>query len=104
MEEDIDDSQAILNYEVAVGTDRRYPNKRNNVHHYINVGLNKTWTFNNLELSGPGSTYYVTVRAHSVSTAMAEVTSNGVQIRDASEAALVEIGEINIQRLENTLI
>eukprot|EP00058_Branchiostoma_floridae_P003027 XP_002588515.1 hypothetical protein BRAFLDRAFT_79470 [Branchiostoma floridae] len=44
-----DKEQTIEYYEVALGTDRRFPRTRNNVHPYVNVGLNQTHTFNNLQ-------------------------------------------------------
>ena len=72
--------QEIDHYEVAAGTDRRFHITRNNVRPFTNVGLNVTWTFSDLELIPRSSIYYVTVRAYSVSSAMVEVTSNGIKV------------------------
>jgi hypothetical protein len=91
-------SQIIMFYEVAVGTDRRKPETRDNIHSFINVGLNNTWTFSNLKLSSDNAYYYVTVRAHGLSSALTEVTSNGIQL--IKESGLVAPGELNVQRYE----
>ena len=72
--------QIITFYEVAVGSDRRYAITKNNIHPFINVGLNKTWTFTNLDLIPRTAVYYITVRAHSASSANVEVTSNGISV------------------------
>ena len=72
--------QHIVHYEVAVGTDRRFHNTRNNIRPFTNVGLNVTWTFSDLQLIARNSIYYVTVRAYSETSAMVEVTSNGIKV------------------------
>ncbi|XP_078578634.1 uncharacterized protein LOC144863382 [Branchiostoma floridae x Branchiostoma japonicum] len=69
----------IQYYEIAVGSDRRFPSTRDNIHPFMNVGLNRTATFTDLRLV-PGGIYYMTVRARSLSTAVAEVTSNGITV------------------------
>jgi len=53
---------------------------RTNIHPFTHVGLNKTWTFSHLKLVPHKATYYVTVRAYSVSSAVVEVTSNGIKV------------------------
>ena len=68
--------QAVDYYEVAVGTDRRYPKTRDNTVPFTNVGQNTSVTFNNLDLQA--ATYYVTVKGHSASFSAAEVTSSGI--------------------------
>ena len=70
--------QIVDNYEVAVGTDRRYPKTRDNVVAFTNVGKNTSVTFEHLELQPVTSVYYVTVRAHSANFATAEETSTGI--------------------------
>ncbi|XP_048258679.1 uncharacterized protein LOC124137747 [Haliotis rufescens] len=70
-------SQEVAFYEVAVGTDRRFPQTRDNIVPFVNVGLNKTVTFFDLDLTPITGTYYFTVRAHSRSGSTADVTSNG---------------------------
>ena len=69
--------QAILYYEAAIGTDPEFVNTRSDIVPFTNLGLNTSFTFTNLQLV-PLQTYYVTVRAHAVSGAVAEVTSNGI--------------------------
>ncbi|XP_064643635.1 uncharacterized protein LOC135497733 [Lineus longissimus] len=69
--------QVVSYYEVAVGTDRRYSHTRHNIVPYTNVGRNLSVTFNHLNLHAKQGIYYTTVRAHSTSMAMVEVTSNG---------------------------
>ena len=91
--------QVIDYYEVAVGTDRRYPSTRQNINPFINVGLNKTWTFQHLSLVPKIATYYVTVRAHSLSTSVTEVTSNGLKIEYEVQPV---IGDIQMQRFDRT--
>uniref|UniRef100_A0ABM0M0H6 Uncharacterized protein LOC100366953 n=1 Tax=Saccoglossus kowalevskii TaxID=10224 RepID=A0ABM0M0H6_SACKO len=88
--------QMIEHYEVAAGTDRRYPTTRTNIHPFIHVGLNKTHTFTDLHLVPKSVTYYITVRAYSVSTAMKEVTSNGIQVGYGGKA--VSLGEVRVSR------
>lgn len=92
----IGEHQEVLFYEVSVGTDRRYANTRDNIQPFANVGLNKTWTFLNLQLSVDNSVYYITVRAHGASTSKVEVTSNGIKV--INESRLVANGEIEIPR------
>ncbi|KAK3101936.1 hypothetical protein FSP39_007496 [Pinctada imbricata] len=73
-----DDSQLILFYEVAMGTDRRFDETRTNVMPFINVGLNTSVTFYDLvDVTLRTALYYFTVRATSKSFATAEVSSNG---------------------------
>ncbi|XP_035697583.1 uncharacterized protein LOC118430698 [Branchiostoma floridae] len=91
-----DKEQTIEYYEVALGTDRRFPRTRNNVHPYVNVGLNQTHTFNNLQLIPRSATYYTTVRAHSVSTSVAEMTSNGIQVGYGGQ--VLSVGQVDVSR------
>ena len=81
-------------YEVAVGTDRRSASTRDNLHPFINVGLNKTWTFRHLDLTPLTAYYYFTVRAFSHSNTMVEVTSNGVRVGYSGH--IVSMGEISM--------
>ena len=73
-------SQRITEYEVSVGVDRRYPATRSNIVPFMSVGMNTSYTINNLELTARTVRYYFTVRAHSVSGATAEATSDGVYV------------------------
>ena len=86
--------QTIAYYEVAAGTGRQNPASRENIHPFINVGLNKTWTFDGLTLVAKAVTYYMTVRAYSINTAMVEVTSNGVKA--GYGASILKFGDIEI--------
>ncbi|XP_070562157.1 uncharacterized protein [Ptychodera flava] len=88
--------QVIDHYEIAAGTDKRYPNTRDDIHRFVDVGLNTSHTFTDLQLIPETWTYYVTVRAYAVSTAMVEVTSNGIRVGFGGE--LLSQGQINIQR------
>ena len=83
-------------YELALGTDRRYPTTRDNIHPFINVGRNTTWRFEHLALVPLTATYYFTVRAHSLSTTMTEVTSNGAKV--GFGAKVIARGEIEFSR------
>ncbi|KAI8516764.1 hypothetical protein Bbelb_053450 [Branchiostoma belcheri] len=93
---DEDKEQTVEYYEVALGTDRRFPRTRNNVRPFINVGLNRTHTFNNLQLIPRSATYYITVRAHSLLTSVAEVTSNGIQVGYGGQ--VLSVGHVNVNR------
>ncbi|XP_071798137.1 uncharacterized protein [Asterias amurensis] len=83
--------QAVDYYEVAVGTDRRYPKTRDNTVPFTNVGQNTSVTFNNLDLQVLTATYYVTVKGHSASFSTAEVTSTGIQAGVGSQVLATEV-------------
>ena len=75
-----DPNQEVVFYEVAVGTDRRFPKTRDDVVPFTNVGLNKTIIFYDLELTAITGIYYFTVKAYSASYSVATVTSNGFRV------------------------
>nr|XP_006817093.1 PREDICTED: uncharacterized protein LOC100376421 [Saccoglossus kowalevskii] len=89
-------TQEIEHYEIAAGTDRRYPTTRYDIQPFTNVALNTSYTFHDLRLVPRRLTYYITVRAFSVSTSMAEVTSNGIKVGYGGQA--ISKGEIHISR------
>ncbi|XP_076116641.1 uncharacterized protein LOC143084119 [Mytilus galloprovincialis] len=74
------DNQQVAFYEVAVGTDRRFPKTRDNIVPFTNVGKNTTATFYNLDLVPGTGLYYFTVKASSASYSVATVTSNGFHV------------------------
>ena len=86
--------QEVEFYEVSAGTDRRHSDTRQNIHGIVNVGLNTTWTFEHLTLVAKRATYYVTVRAHSVSAASSEVISNGIKVGYGSK--VISVGTIEL--------
>ncbi len=86
----------IDHYEIAIGTDRRYPSTRTNVWPFTNVGLNVTWTISDLKLIPRKAVYYVTVRAYSVSSAMVDVTSNGIRVGYGSH--VISTGTIELAK------
>ncbi|XP_052081925.1 uncharacterized protein LOC127719726 isoform X2 [Mytilus californianus] len=73
-------NQEVVYYEVAVGTDRRFPKTRDDVVPFTDVFLNKTVIFYDLELTPLTGIYYFTVKAYSASYSIATVTSNGFQV------------------------
>jgi hypothetical protein len=75
-----DKNQAVAYYEVALGTDRRFPKTRDNIVPFTNVGHNTTITFCGLDLLPGIGMYYFTVKAHSASYSVAMVTSNGFRV------------------------
>lgn len=75
-----DPTQSIDHYEVAIGNDQRYESTRSNVHSFVNVGLNKHFTFNNLNLTAKVIPYYITVRGYSLAGGFAEGYSNGIRV------------------------
>ena len=92
----IGDHHIIDHYEVAVGTDRRYPFTRSNIRPFTNVGLNVTWTFWHLSLFPRSGVYYVTVRTYGMSSAMVEVTSNGIMVGYSTN--VTSIGTLELAR------
>ncbi|VDI73733.1 Hypothetical predicted protein, partial [Mytilus galloprovincialis] len=73
-------TQQVLFYEVAVGTDRRFPKTRDNIVPFTNVAGNKSVTFYDLNLESGLAMYYFTVKAYSVSYSVVMVTSNGFHV------------------------
>ncbi|XP_046574117.1 uncharacterized protein LOC124282192 [Haliotis rubra] len=92
-------SQEVAFYEVALGTDRRFPKTRGNVMPFVNVGLNKTVTFYDLDLTPVTAIYYFTVRAHSLSGSKTAVTSNGFSVGFDGG---VSVGFIDMKEFVNT--
>ena len=72
--------QEIAYYEVAIGDDPSYDTTRTNIHYFVNVGLNQSFTFHNLNLTEHTVTYYGTVRGYSVSNAFVDSTSSGIKV------------------------
>ncbi|XP_070573743.1 uncharacterized protein [Ptychodera flava] len=94
--EETSSSQIIDHYELAMGTDNRYPDTREDIQPFVDIGCNVSHTFDNLQLVPRTQTYYATVRAYSVSSSMTEVTSNGIKVGYGGE--VVSEGEITLQR------
>ena len=80
-----DPTQSIIYYTVAIGNSPRYGSTRSNVHYFVNVGLNTSHTFENLNLTARDITYYITVRAHSIAGGVAESFSNGIRVGYSGE-------------------
>ena len=59
-----------------MGTDRRFPETRDNIVPFTNVGKDKTVTFYDLNLTPGTGMYYFTVKAYSASHSVAMVRSN----------------------------
>lgn len=78
--EEQNDNQQVTYYEVAVGTDRRFPKTRDNIVPFTSVGRNTSITFYNLDLVPGSGLYYFTVKAYSASYSIATVTSNGFRV------------------------
>ncbi|XP_071123199.1 uncharacterized protein [Mytilus edulis] len=86
--EEQNDNQQVTYYEVAVGTDRRFPKTRDNIVPFTSVGRNTSITFYNLDLVPGSGLYYFTIKAYSASYSIATVTSNGFRVGfDGSIAA-----------------
>ena len=83
-------------YEVALGTEWHEPKTRENVVEFTDVGLSKVWTFENVTLVPRKQTYYVTVRAHSKSSAVSVVASNGIRV--GYKGQLLIQGELDVPR------
>ena len=78
IDSEIGKHQIVAKYEFGIGTDRRYASTRDNVVPFMDVALNNSWTIKDLVLEPRTVTYYVTIRAYSLNTAMVETTSNGI--------------------------
>jgi hypothetical protein len=83
--------QRVEYYEVALGTDPQYSTTLSNIVPFVNIGLETTYTFTDINLIAMDQVYYVTVRAHSSSGAVAQVTSNGIS---AGYDNAIKAGEI----------
>ena len=70
--------QEIGYYEVALGSDREYASTRTNIVPFTNVGTNTSYMFVDLDLVPLTQQYFITVRAHAVSGAYVDATSNGI--------------------------
>ena len=88
-------TDAISFYEIAVGTSRTNVALLENVKAFVNVGTNTKWTFTGLGLSKKSPKYYVTVRAHSQSGGIAQVSSNGVKVwpKTTVTSGIVEVAK-----------
>ena len=70
--------QEVAYYEVALGSDREYPNTRTSIVPFTNVGTNTSFTFMDLNLVPLTQQYFITVRAHAVSGAYVDAISDGI--------------------------
>ena len=97
-------TQVIAYYEVSIGNDRREHNTRINIHYFANVGLNTSYTFTHLNLTSKTVTYYITVRAYSITGSFEEQYSNGIRVgyRDGVFPGEVEVSEF--QSSTDTLV
>ncbi|VDI27589.1 Hypothetical predicted protein, partial [Mytilus galloprovincialis] len=94
-----DKNQDVVYYEVALGTDRRFPKTRDNIVSWTNVAKNTSVTFYDLELVPSRGMYYFTVKAYSASYSVAMVTSNGFRV---GYDGGVSVGMINVEDYINT--
>lgn len=71
--------QEIVYYEIAAGSDREYASTRTDIVAFTNVGLNTSYQLTDLNLRSEDNVYYITVRAHAISGANVDSTSNGIR-------------------------
>ena len=90
-----DPTQKIRRYEVAIGNDRRYFLTLSNVHYFVDVGLNTSHTFTQLNLKEK-LRYYITVRAYSEAGSFVEGYSNGVRVGYDNE---IDRGFISVKKI-----
>ena len=88
-----DPGQEVDYYEVGLGDNPKEENGRTNVHFFVNVGLERQYSFTYLNLVPKTVTYYCTVRANSKAATWSEGFSNGVRVgyRDFLIAGIIEI-------------
>jgi hypothetical protein len=91
--------QQIAKYEVALGSDDRFPVTRRNIVPFTEVALNTSVTFDGLDLIPQVQQYFFTVRAYGLTGATVEVTSNGISV-GFGEPVLP--GSVTVQRFSNT--
>lgn len=77
---EVDPNQEVSYYEVALGTDRRFPKTRDNIVPFTNVGKNSSVTFKDLDLEPGYAHYYFTVKAFSSAYTFVTTTSNGFYV------------------------
>ena len=96
-------TQIIAYYEVSIGNDRREHNTRINIQYLTDVGLNTSHTFSHLNLTAKTVTYYITVRAYSITGSFVEQYTNGVRAgyRDGVFPGRVDVSEF--QAITDTL-
>ena len=75
-----DPTQAVQYYEVAISNDPRYSSTLSNIHYFVNVGMNTSYTFTNLNLTAKNVTYYIIVRCYSIAGGISESYSNGIRV------------------------
>lgn len=94
-----DPTQSIHHYEVAVGNDRRYSGTRSNIHFFVNVGLNTSFIFSDLNLTAKTVKYFVTVRSYSEAGSYSEGYSNGIRVGFNDE---IVPGEIIVKKFQKS--
>lgn len=72
--------QRITRYEVALGDNPSYSKTRSNKHFFVDVGLERNYTFFNLRLVAKSVQYYATFRAYAENGAYTESTSTGMRV------------------------
>jgi hypothetical protein len=94
-----DPTQDIHHYEVSIGNDRRYEKTRSNIHFFVNVGLNTSYTFKALNLTSKLVKYYVTVRSYSMAGGYTEGYSNGIRVGFNDD---ISAGTMSIDRYQSS--
>ena len=84
----------ISYYEVGAGTSRTNQLLLTSVHPFVQIGLNKTWKFNGLNLN-MSTVYYVVVRAYCQWGVVSKSISNGVKV---VERTFVTPGVVEVAR------
>ena len=90
--------QEVAYYQVAVGSDREFPNTRTDVVAFTNVGLNRSFAFTGLDLVALDVVYFLTVRARAVSGAFVDATSNGITV---GFGHMIIPGDIILERFQS---
>lgn len=96
-----DHSQQIAYYEISIGEDT----KTTSVYNFTNVGLNKSYTFTDVNLTSKNVLYFVIVRGYSKTGEYAESYSNGVRVgyRLSIIPGSIEVNEFQRSESEITL-
>lgn len=95
-----DPTQSIDHYEVAIGNDRRYSKTRSNIHFFVDVGLNTSYTFKNLNLTTKLVKYYITVRSYSLAGGYTEGYSNGIKVGFNDD---ISAGTLSVMRYQSSV-
>ncbi|XP_060596420.1 uncharacterized protein LOC132750448 [Ruditapes philippinarum] len=91
-----DPNQEVAYYEVALGTDRRFEKTRDNVVPFLNVGLNTSVTFKDLDLEPGFAVYFFTADGGKATPGEINETFNVYQVTSVGVSTFVRIDGLDL--------